>query len=232
MVRYTVAQRIEIVQLFYENSRSQRQTKRALRNAHFWLNGFVNKQNCRFWAEENPHVIMETPLYPQKITVWCGIWSGGVIGPFFESEDGTALTVNGVRYRAMLNDFFLPSLDDIGAEDMFFQQDGATCHTSGETMALLNENFPGRLISRGSDVAWPPRSCDLTPYDFFLWGYLKSLVYANSPASIQDLKDNIRTEITKVTPDLCERVIGNWRSRMTACKRSRGGHLNDVIFKT
>lgn len=51
--------------------------------AHFWLNGFVNKQNMRYWTGENPHVLHETPLHPQKITVWCGFHAGGVIGPFF-----------------------------------------------------------------------------------------------------------------------------------------------------
>lgn len=51
--------------------------------AHFWLNGFVNKQNCRFWCENNPQEIHEKPLHPEKVTVWCGLWSGGIIGPYF-----------------------------------------------------------------------------------------------------------------------------------------------------
>ena len=62
-------------------------------------------------------------------------------------------------------------------------------------MALLNEKFPGRIISRNSEVNWPPRSCDLTPLDFFLWGYLKSKVYANKPTTVQQLKDEIRRHI-------------------------------------
>lgn len=51
--------------------------------AHFHLEGFVNKQNCRIWGSENPRKIVEKPLYPQRVTVWCGFWAGGVIGPFF-----------------------------------------------------------------------------------------------------------------------------------------------------
>ncbi|GFV45010.1 hypothetical protein TNCV_2082211 [Trichonephila clavipes] len=39
--------------------------------AHFWLNGYVNKQNCRIWSEANPQVYVETPLHPEKLTVWC-----------------------------------------------------------------------------------------------------------------------------------------------------------------
>ncbi|GFT69609.1 transposable element Tcb2 transposase [Trichonephila clavipes] len=46
--------------------------------AHFWLNGYVNKQNCRIWSEANPQVYVETPLHPEKLTVWCALWAGGV----------------------------------------------------------------------------------------------------------------------------------------------------------
>ncbi|GFX81451.1 hypothetical protein TNCV_143011 [Trichonephila clavipes] len=47
--------------------------------AHFWLNGYVNKQNCRFWSEANPQVYVETPLHPEKLTVWCALWAGGIL---------------------------------------------------------------------------------------------------------------------------------------------------------
>ncbi|GFX43487.1 transposable element Tc3 transposase [Trichonephila clavipes] len=47
--------------------------------AHFWLNGYVNKQNCRIWSEDNPQVYIETPLHPEKLTVWCALWTGGIL---------------------------------------------------------------------------------------------------------------------------------------------------------
>ncbi|GFV91819.1 hypothetical protein TNCV_2974911 [Trichonephila clavipes] len=47
--------------------------------AHFWLNGYVNKQNCRIWSEANPQVYVETPLHPEKLTVWCALWAGGIL---------------------------------------------------------------------------------------------------------------------------------------------------------
>ncbi|GFU38190.1 hypothetical protein TNCV_3774341 [Trichonephila clavipes] len=47
--------------------------------AHFWLNGYVNKQNCRIWSEANPQVYVETPLHPEKLTVWCSLWAGGIL---------------------------------------------------------------------------------------------------------------------------------------------------------
>ncbi|GFW92580.1 uncharacterized protein TNCV_518971 [Trichonephila clavipes] len=47
--------------------------------AHFWLNGYVNKQNCRIWSEANPQVYVETTLHPEKLTVWCALWAGGIL---------------------------------------------------------------------------------------------------------------------------------------------------------
>ncbi|GFS65182.1 hypothetical protein TNCV_2371 [Trichonephila clavipes] len=57
--------------------------------AHFWLIGYVNKQNCRIWSEANPQVYVETPLHPEKLTVWCALWAGGIIGQyFFKNNEG------------------------------------------------------------------------------------------------------------------------------------------------
>ncbi|GFX41760.1 hypothetical protein TNCV_388731 [Trichonephila clavipes] len=47
--------------------------------AHFWLNSDVNKQNCRIWSEADPQVYVETPLHPEKLTVWCALWAGGIL---------------------------------------------------------------------------------------------------------------------------------------------------------
>ncbi|GFX55144.1 hypothetical protein TNCV_1156051 [Trichonephila clavipes] len=47
--------------------------------AHFWLKGYVNKQNCRIWSEAIPQVYVETPLHPEKLTVWCALWAGGIL---------------------------------------------------------------------------------------------------------------------------------------------------------
>ncbi|GFT22753.1 putative transposable element [Trichonephila clavipes] len=46
--------------------------------AHFWLNGYVNKQNCRIWSEANPQMYVEIPLHPEKLTVWCALLAGGI----------------------------------------------------------------------------------------------------------------------------------------------------------
>ncbi|GFW33849.1 putative DD41D transposase [Trichonephila clavipes] len=137
--------------------------------AHFWLNGYVNKQNCRIWSEVNPQVYIETPLHPEKLTVWCALWAGGIIGPyFFKNDEGHNVTVNGDRYRAMNTIFFIPELNNHDIQELWFQQDGATSHIARATIDLLKDTFGDRLISRFGPVNWPPRSSDLTPLDYFL----------------------------------------------------------------
>ncbi|GFY23070.1 uncharacterized protein TNCV_3763101 [Trichonephila clavipes] len=144
--------------------------------AHFWLNGYVNKQNCRIWSEANPQVYVETPFYPDKLTVWCALWAGGIIGPyFFKYNEGHNVTVNGDRYRAMITNFFIPELNDNDVQKLWFQHDGATCHTLRATIDLLKDTFGDRLISRFGPVNWPTRSCDLTPLDFFSVGLCKAI---------------------------------------------------------
>ncbi|GFW22585.1 retrovirus-related Pol polyprotein from transposon 297 [Trichonephila clavipes] len=100
--------------------------------------------------------------------------AGGNIGPyFFKNDERHNVTVNGDRYRAMITYFFIPELNNHDVQELWFQQDGATCHTARATIDLLKNTFGDRLISRFGPVNWPPRSCDLTPLDYFLWGYVK-----------------------------------------------------------
>ncbi|GFW96352.1 transposable element Tc3 transposase [Trichonephila clavipes] len=92
----------------------------------------------------------------------------------------------------MITNFFIPELNNQDVQELWFQQDAATCHTARATIDLLKGTFGDRLISRFGPVNWPPRSCDLTPLDYFLWGYVKSLVYADKPQTLDHLEDNIR----------------------------------------
>ncbi|GFS72724.1 putative DD41D transposase [Trichonephila clavipes] len=200
--------------------------------AHFWLNGYVNKQNCRIWSEANPQVYVETPLHPEKLTVWCALWAGGIIGPyFFKNDEGHNVTVNGDRYRAMIINFFIPELNNHDVQELWFQQDGATCHTARATIDLLKDTFGDRLISRFEPVNWPPRSYDLTPLDYFLWGYVKSLVCADKPQTRDHLEDNIRRVIADIRLQMLEKVIENWTSRLDYIRASHGSHMPDIIFK-
>ena len=92
--------------------------------AYFHLGGYVNKQNCHIWGTENQHAYIEKPTHSKRDTVWCGFCLRGVIGPFFfENEQGEAVTVNGDRYRAMLNEFLFTKIEEEDIGNIWFQQD-------------------------------------------------------------------------------------------------------------
>ena len=201
--------------------------------AHFHLCGTVNKQNFRYWAESNPRSLHERPLHCPRVTVWCAIARFGIWGPYFFEEENVVATVNSDRYCKMLENFLKPKLNE--REDqhqLWFQQDGATAHTSRNAIKTLKEMFPNHLISMRVDIGWPTRSPDLNPCDYFLWGYLKSKVYTQRPRSVEELKDAIRHEIAAITPMMINRVIDNFHKRVNLCVNNHGKHLTDLIFKT
>ncbi|GFW42081.1 uncharacterized protein TNCV_1905391 [Trichonephila clavipes] len=149
-------------------------------DAHFTLRGSVNTHNFRIWATENPRTVVETPLHDEKVTVWVGFTTSTVIGLFFfeEMRDSgfVTATVTGERYTDMLQNRIIPSLADKHLlERTIFMQDGAPPHIARRVKDLLRKSFgDDRVLSRHFHHAWPPRSPDLSPCDYWLWGYLKS----------------------------------------------------------
>ncbi|GFW12285.1 putative transposable element [Trichonephila clavipes] len=105
----------------------------------------------------------------------------------------------------MITNFFIPELNNRDIQELWFQQDGATCHTARATIDLLKDTFGDRLILRFGLVNWPPRSCDLTPLDYFLWGYVKLLVNADKPQMLDHLEDKIRRVIADRRPQMLEK---------------------------
>ncbi|GFY34949.1 putative transposase [Trichonephila clavipes] len=128
----------------------------------------------------------------------------------------------------MITNFFIPELNNHDVQELWFQQDIATCHTARATIDLLKDMFGDHLISRFGPVNWPPRSCDLTLLDYFLWGYVKSLVYADKPQMLDHLEENIRRVIADIRPQMLEKVIENWTSRLDYI---RGSPMPEIIFK-
>lgn len=125
------------------------------------LDGYVNSQNSRIWASDNPHVFRETTLHVQKIGVWCVMSRKKIFITFFRQN------VTAEVYVQMVEQF-IATLSQDELDRAWFQQDGAPAHTARTTLFFLNRTFPGRVISKG---LWPPRSPDLTPLDFFMGFY-------------------------------------------------------------
>ncbi|GFV67387.1 DUF4817 domain-containing protein [Trichonephila clavipes] len=130
----------------------------------------------------------------------------------------------------MITNFFIPELNNHDVQELWSQQDGATCHTARATIDLLKDTF-FLILSRFGPVKWPPRSCDLTPLDYFLWSYVKSLYYADKPQTFGNLEDNIRRVIADIRPQMLEKVIENWTSRLDYIRAGRGSPMPKIIFK-
>ncbi|GFW63527.1 putative transposable element [Trichonephila clavipes] len=111
----------ENINIYYKYGPANGKGRGALRidEAHFRLNGYVNKENCRIWSEANPQMYVETPLHLEKLTVWCALRAGGIIGTyFFKNDESYNVTVNGDRYRVMITNFFIPKLNNHDVQEL------------------------------------------------------------------------------------------------------------------
>lgn len=189
--------------------------------AWFHLHGYVSSQNNRYYATEKPNFVHETPLHDQKIGVWCAISGYRIIGPIFYDD-----TINAERYRNLILEPFFEQLTDIECRSGYFQQDSATAHTANLSLNLIAEFFEDRVISTG---LWPARSPDLTVCDFYLWGNLKNKVYKSNPHTLEELKQNIRTEINAISEAELLRVNGNFLKRCRRCIDEEGRHFQHLL---
>jgi hypothetical protein len=121
---------------------------------------------------------------------------------------------------------FVNQLDDQELTFGYYQQDGATKQTSGVSMAEVESFFPDRVISR---ELWPSRSPDLTPPDFFLWGYLKGRAYMNKLRTLDELRENIRREIQVVAPEVLAATFRNIQRRVQLCIDAQEGHFQHLL---
>lgn len=197
----------------------------------FHSDGRINRHNEHHYAEENSHCRKTTHIQGYySVNVWAGILDDMIIGPFFFPKNHH---VNGEIYA----DFIEHTLDDF-LEDVplalrrtiIFQQDGHPAHTSIVAQGNLNRKFPNRWIGKYSNFQeWPPRSPDLTPLDFFLWGYLKDQVYQTLPQNRDDLINRIQTAFLQVSPQMLSRVRESFVRRVVLCEEHNGGYFEHLL---
>jgi len=180
--------------------------------AHFYVSGFVSKQNFRYWANENPYQLRQKPLKSAKVTVWCAISFFGIIDPYFlEDNNEIATKIISARYIYMIQTFFAQELTQFPRvnDNTWFQQDGVTSHMARNSVNAINQLFRILIISRNGDISWPVRSPDLSACYCFLRSYLKSKVYTHRPQNIAEMKFRIREEISGVPMHMLRSVMGN-----------------------
>lgn len=229
------SRRMELVQVLadkIEISKSFLSNLWTSDEAHFHLDGQVNSKNNIFWGTSPPSEVRERPLHSSKVTVWVAMSVRGIIGPiFFEDENGSTVTINSERYVAVLNKFWVDLEQFCGTKinRQWFQQDGATPHTANISIEWLKQHFNSRVVSKRCEIQWPPYSPDLSPPDFYLWGYLKDRVYQEKPKDLHQLKQKIREEIESIQTKVLKGVMQNFALRLKKCLDAKGGHLENML---
>lgn len=193
--------------------------------ATFNSNGTVSSQNCRWWATENPRFTIECrDQYSFKTNVWVGFSEdANLLGPFFFREN-----LNSGRYLMLLENQLSAFLDELPLnkrERFWFMQDGASVHSTQQVTTWLNNKLGENWIGRRSRYFWPPRSPDLTPLDFWFWGYVKMEVYKQRPfENIDELEQTIREVIGQIPLRFISHAIREFSDRTITCIERDGRH--------
>lgn len=78
-------------------------------------------------------------------------------------------------------------------------------------------------------MQWPARSPDLTPLDFFLWGFLKDKVFRTIPLIIQEMENRILDNCRIPDADMFERVRKSFEARLFLCMHEEGKQFEHLL---
>jgi Transposase. len=200
--------------------------------ATFTRDGLLNLHNAHAWSDENPHATIDSHHQHRfSVNVWAGIIGDYLLGPFFLPQ-----RLDAVEYLNFLENHLPELMENVPLnlrQYMWYLHDGAPAHFSVHVREYLHMRFPNRWIGRGynAPIAWPPRSPDLNPVDFYLWGHAKSQVYA-TPV---DTEDQLRLRIVETfnlirnSLFIFQRVRFNFIKRLTACIDAEGGQFQHLL---
>lgn len=189
---------------------------------YFSNSGMFNRRNTHYWARENPHLVVER--YNQNrfgFNVWCGILDNRLIGPIIYNGN-----LNAERYLQLLSGEVEEKLEEIPLvhlQNLWYQQDGAPAHNSRNVINYLNLVHDNKVIATNTDVQWPPRSPDLTPCDFFLWGFIKNKVYGvQNFVNVGDLRVCVLQAFNDIDRRTLGRVTRSVLGRCIKCIQNDG----------
>ena len=109
-----------------------------------------------------------------------------------------------------------------------FQQDGASVHRTHENIQLIRESF-NSVISKNGDIEWPPRSPDLSPLDYWLWGDVKSRM--DSHEDVHSLKAQFSKIIAEINWDTIRKSIDSFPDRLRRCLQRDGDHIESHMHR-
>ncbi|KZC14905.1 hypothetical protein WN55_07874 [Dufourea novaeangliae] len=100
---------------------------------------------------------------------------------------------------------------------MWYQHDGCPAHYAQQSRQVLRRLFPNRWIGREGEISWSARLPDLTPFDYFLWRYLKNKVYREPTTTPEDMRSWIIRAFNAITEEIFQRVSLALINRLHTC---------------
>lgn len=193
----------------------------------FNRDGIFNSRNSHVWAEENPHKIIQKGNQNRfSINVWAGVFGDHVIGPYILPN-----RLNSPTYLVFLRDILPELMEEVPLEErigMWFQHDGAPAHFGNIIREYLDLTFGECWIGRGGPTLWPPRSPDLTPLDFYVWGRMKELVYSSPVENEIELVGRI-VEAGAIIQEENANIWQSMENRLHVCNRLGGRHFEQFL---
>lgn len=195
--------------------------------AKFNNEGLFNRKNCHIWRSENPHRKRQrNPQNKFSFNVFALLMNNKVRYYIYEEN------LNTEKFLEILRNFVSEFLDELPlsmSTTAYYQLDGAPAHSSHEVSEELNAMFGNRWIGRRSSLFWPPRSPDLTPLDFYLWGRIKNIVYESPIESKEDLKRRVEDAFHSLKGEEIERATNRGVSRrIRKCVEQNGYHIETL----
>lgn len=195
---------------------------------NFSNNGMYNRKNNHYWSRTNPVRTTETHNQVRfSFNCWCAILHNKIFA--IKIYHGT---LNSEKYQEILN-VVVDKVDDSislsNLNNVIYQQDGAPAHNSTASKQFLDEHFPGHWMGTYGPIKWPPRSPDMTPMDFFVWGHLKGRVYESRYNTVQELKDAVLYHLNNIHHISLAKATRGVLKRARICIQQEGGHIEHLL---
>ena len=197
----------------------------------FQLHPSPHRQNDHIWAPFDPDEEAICKVQgAKKVMCWAALVGDSVLTLRWMDEEHRPRTMTGESYGEMLRNEVWPEVRGrAGQRRWWWQQDGAALHCTEENLAFLVAKFRGRVISRRGENPWPPYSPDLSPLDYYFWGYANAEVFRQQPTTIPQLKAIVEEVAANLSGDVLRAVMANFRKRCEVCLEFDGGHFEYAL---
>lgn len=193
----------------------------------FSREGIINRKNWHYWAAENPHWKREANFQDGfSFNVFAILMDNRVRYTVYDEN------LTSEKYIQILRENVTDFLDELPLNvynNCWYQMDGAPAHSSRDVYLELTRMFQDRWIGPNGPWPWPPRSPDLTPLDFYLWGYIKNKVYSTPVHSREELLQRVRTAFAELDGTQVRNATANGvPSRVIQCLEQNGNHIEHL----